>query len=69
VASRVGYQRGNIFIARNIYEFAVGFRPNASQLVKAGYEIEQGNFIKGASANVLTLQIVTTLRPLAFAGK
>jgi hypothetical protein len=69
VASRVGYQRGNIFIARNIYEFAVGFRPNASQLVKAGYEIEQGNFIKGASANVLTLQIVTTLRPLTFAGK
>lgn len=69
VAGRAGYQRGNIFVSRNIYEFAVGFRPNASQLVKAGYEIQQGNFIKGASANVLTLQIVTTLRPLTFAGK
>jgi hypothetical protein len=68
-ASRAGYQRGNIYVSHNVYEAVIGFRPNASQLVKVGYEIEQGPFIHGAMANVLTLQLVTTLRPITFAGK
>ena len=68
-AGRVGYQRGNIYLSRDVYEAAVGFRPNASQLVKLGYEIQQGPFIRGSLANVLTVQLVTTLRPITFAGK
>jgi hypothetical protein len=68
-AGRVGYQRGNIYVSRNAYEAVIGFRPNASQLVKLGYETQQGPLIKGALDNVLTLQIVTTLRPITFAGK
>jgi hypothetical protein len=69
LAGRAGYQRGNIYLSRNTYEAAIGFRPNASQLVKLGYEIQQGPLIHDALANVLTLQIVTTLRPLTLAGK
>jgi len=68
-AGRAGYQRGNIFISRNVYEAAIGFRPNASQLVKLGYEMQQGPTIRGALHNVLTLQIVIALRPITLAGK
>jgi hypothetical protein len=68
-AARAGYQRGNIYLSRNVYETAIGFRPAAGQLVKIGYEIQQGPFIHGAMANVLTLEIVTTLQLLTLPGK
>ncbi len=68
-AGRAGYQRGNIFISRNVYESAIGFRPSANQLVKLGYEMQQGPTIRGAQHNVLTLQIVITLPTITLAGK
>jgi hypothetical protein len=68
-AGRAGYQRGNVRISRNVYEAAIGFRPRAGQLLKLGYEMQQGPSIRGTLANVLTLQMVMVLPPIAFAGK
>jgi hypothetical protein len=65
VATRLGYLRAGAFPGREIYEVVAGFRPNQFQLVKAGYEIQQGPSIRGTLDNVVTLQLVTTFRPFS----
>jgi hypothetical protein len=68
VAARVGYLQANRATQdKQAYEFAVGFRPMAHQLVKVGYAINKGPAIRGTLGNTLAIQFVTTLHPLSIA--
>jgi len=67
VAARLSYFRSNEAPARQVYEAAVGYRPNRSQLIKAGYEVQQGPNIRGAQANTFAIQFVTVMRPISIA--
>jgi hypothetical protein len=67
VAARAGYQRNSAFAGNEAYEGAVGFRPNQYQLVKVGYQIERGLYIRGTLANTLAVQFVTAFRALSIA--
>jgi hypothetical protein len=61
LAERAEYVRANAFPGYQTYETAVGFRPDARQLIKVGYQIQQGPAIRGSLANVADVQVVTTL--------
>lgn len=63
VATRISYVRSNAAPPLNVYETAVGFRPNRYELLKLGYQIERGPAIRGSHDNVLALQFVTGLGP------
>ena len=67
LASRLGYIRASAGKPRQVYELVAGFRPNRHQLVKLGYEIQQGPAIQGAHRNVLAVQLVTTLHAISIA--
>jgi hypothetical protein len=67
VASRLGHIRANAFAGRQAYEFAVGFRPNRRQLLKVGYQIQQGSEIRGTLANNFSVQMVTSFHPISVA--
>jgi hypothetical protein len=57
-AVRFTNQSASLGPGRNVFEAAVGFRPNATELVKLGYETD----------NTVAIQFVTTLRPISVAG-
>ena len=74
---RLGYQKYNVvedarvksgdpFLpGRRSYEFAVGYRPNRWQLLKAGYQrlrLEGGAHVND---NVLAIQLVTSIQSLS----
>jgi hypothetical protein len=65
VAARACYQRASAFAGNEAYEVAGGFRPNQYQLVKVGYQIERGPYIRGTLANTLAVQFVTAFRALS----
>jgi hypothetical protein len=67
VAGRVSYQRASAGSPCNIYEAAIGFRPNAHQLIKAGYQIQQGPTFRGTLGNTVAVRLVTRLRLLSLA--
>ena len=67
VAARVGYIRANAFAGRQAYEFAAGFRPNRHQLLKVGYQLQQGPEIRGTLANTFSVQMVTSFHPISVA--
>jgi hypothetical protein len=67
VASRLSYVRYNLAPARQVCEAVVGYRPNRFQLVKIGYEAEQGPQIRGSLANTFAIQLVTTFRAISIA--
>ncbi|MBI4910711.1 MAG: hypothetical protein HY820_44265 [Acidobacteria bacterium] len=67
VAARAGYLRASAFPGRDVYEFVAGYRPNRMQILKAGYVVQRGPAIRGASANVFTVQLVTSLHLLSIA--
>ncbi len=67
IAARLGYLRDGNDPRESIYETVVGFRPNAHQLIKAGYQIRHEPGIEGSTDRVLAVQVVTTLRPIAVA--
>jgi hypothetical protein len=67
VAARIGYLRSNAAPALNVYESAVGFRPNRYQLFKVGYEIQRGPYVRGSLDNILAFQFVTAFRPVSIA--
>jgi hypothetical protein len=69
VAARIGYLRASAYTGPNVYEMAVGYRPNAHQLVKLEYEIQQSPVIHGTQANTLAVQVVTTLKPLTLSWR
>ena len=66
VAERISYVRASAFPGYQVYETAIGYRPSAQQLVKLGYEAEQGPGIQGMQNNVLAIQFVTAFRPFSF---
>ena len=66
-AVRVGYQRFSAIPGSQTYEFAAGFRPNAHQLVKFGYTIQQGPEYPGTWGNVAAIEYVTSFRALSLA--
>jgi hypothetical protein len=67
VAARLGYLQPERFAGHQAYEIVVGFRPNRYQLVKAGYQIQQGPNIRGTLSNAFAVQIVTAFRALSIA--
>lgn len=69
IAARAGYLRASAYTAPNDFEFAVGYRPNAHQLIKLEYEVLQSPVIHGVQANTLAIQVVTTLKPLSLSWR
>jgi len=67
IATRAGYLSPSIGPGRQVYEVVAGFRPNRHQLLKVGYEIQQGPAIQGVHANVLSAQLVTTFHAISIA--
>jgi hypothetical protein len=65
-AARLGYLR-NSFSGKQAYEFVAGFRPNRYQLLKIGYQIQQGMQIRGTLANTISMQLVTSFHPVSIA--
>lgn len=67
LATRAGYlgSRGGAIV--RTFDTAVGFRPNGHQLIKVGYQVQQGPKIRGTLGNTLALQIVTVFRPISIA--
>ena len=66
VATRVGYLRASAYPGREAYEMAAGFRPSRGQLLKIGYQRQQGPTV-GTQANTVTVQYVTTLSLVSLA--
>ena len=68
IAARAGYLHGSYSSGGERYEAAAGFRPNAHQLIKAGYAVEHeragGDFDK-----VVAIQLVTSLDVFSLAVK
>ena len=58
VAARMNQMTDSAGPATRVFEAAAGFRPNAFQLVKLGYETNK----------TFAIQFVTTLRPIAVSG-
>jgi hypothetical protein len=50
--------------SHQVYEIAIGFRPNRHQLIKAGYEWVHGGEVSGTHDNVVGIQLVTTFTAL-----
>lgn len=66
-ATRIGYIRTSAAAGRQVYELAVGYRPNRYQIAKLGYEIQQGPNFSGAQGNTLALQLVSSFRVISIA--
>jgi hypothetical protein len=64
-AARLGYLQPDVHAGEQVYETAIGFRPNRFQLVKTGYEIQQGPKIRGTLANTFAIQLVTAFRAIS----
>jgi len=65
VAARLGYLHPERFAGHQVYDAVIGFRPNRYQLVKAGYQIQEGPKIQGTLANTFSVQFVTAFRALS----
>lgn len=46
---------------------AVGFRPDRHQLVKVGYQIQQGPAMRGTLGNTVAVQYVCAFRAVSIA--
>lgn len=51
--------------SNQVYEFALGYRPNRYQLFKAGYEWVHEGRTSGTRDNVFGIQLVTTFTPVS----
>jgi hypothetical protein len=67
VAARVSYLRRSVGAGSNIYETAVGFRPNRYQLIKLGYQRLDTAQTRGILADALAIQFVTSFRAISIA--
>lgn len=66
-AARAGYNRPVGYPGSESYEMAVGFRPNALQVLKFGYTVEP---YSGASVeHTVMIQFVTSFKAFGFAGR
>jgi hypothetical protein len=66
-AGRVGYMRTN-YASVQAYESAVGYRPSANQLVKAGYQLQRDG-ISGQWNHIVAVQYAALIHPLVVAGR
>jgi len=66
IAGRAGYMRTN-YTQTEAYEAAVGFRPSANQLLKAGYQLQR-NGVTGHLDHIVALQYVAVVNPLVLSG-
>jgi hypothetical protein len=66
VAARAGYLHGTFSFGSEVYEAAVGFRPNTHQLIKVSYALEHERF-SGRLCTVTGIQLVTQIHPLSLA--
>lgn len=69
VAGRIGHSYNSRAKEQQAYEMALGYRLNARQLLKVGYQIQRGTDILGNHQNALMFQFVTTLRPISVAAR
>lgn len=67
VAARAGYAEASVGAGIELYDAVAGYRPNRYQLVKAGYEIQQGPAVHGLHDNTISVQVVTTFHPISVA--
>lgn len=65
LAARIGDSTD--YDSRQSFEAVVGFRPNAHQILKVGYDIQRGPDTPGTLGNHLAVQLVTVIRPIAIA--
>ena len=65
-AARVGYTRPLGYPGSEVYEMAVGFRPNPNQVLKFGYTAEP--YSGSTTDHAVTIQFVTSFRAFGFAG-
>lgn len=68
-AARISAVSYNRIPSRRIYETAIGYRPNRSQIIKVGYEAEEGPSIRGSLSNTFAIQLVTTLPEFSLAAR
>ncbi len=66
-ATRIGFTRPYGYPGSETYEFVAGFRPNAHQLIKVGYTIQQGAEYPGTLGNVAAIEYVTAFRAISLA--
>ena len=66
-AARINHTHSSVSPDVDLYEFAVGYRPNRHQLLKVGYQLVNGSRRDGRLADVFAVQLVTNLRPLSVA--
>jgi hypothetical protein len=64
-ALRINRLSGDHGLAETVYEGAIGYRPNRFQLLKIGYERQNGRATPGSLGNVISLQLVTQFRALS----
>ena len=64
-AIRVTRLSGSYGLAEKVYEGVLGYRPNRFQLLKIGYERQNGRETPGSLGNVFSLQLVTQFRALS----
>jgi hypothetical protein len=69
VASRFGTLSANASGNRQTIETALGFRPNASQILKISYEFERSSQGPYRNENTVAMQLVTSIRPLSRSWK
>jgi len=68
VATRFSYLSADHVGHAQVIETAAGYRPGAGQLVKLSYETTHSDTVS-APNRTLAIQFVTTIHPLAFAGR
>jgi hypothetical protein len=68
IATRVGYTHSSAASGYQTFEGAVGFRPDAAQIVKVGYVVSRSQR-NGDLDKALVLQIVTSVHPLSMAWR
>lgn len=65
LAARASYSRASAGAPYRVYEVAGGYRPSRFELIKCGYEIEQGPAIRTPLDGTVLVQFITTFGPLS----
>lgn len=69
LATRTGYYSTSASTGRTALETVAGYRPNARQLIKFGYQIQHNWGDTGGLNKVATIEIVTSFHALSVAAK
>jgi len=64
-ATRIGYIRTSAYAGYESYELGAGFRPNRLQILKFGYQIQHGPYMRGTRDNVAVVQLVTNFHAVS----